>query len=149
MTRDKRPELCVPSGQYFVCGSCERPVGSIFAFHKHRYGGLEPNRRCRTDAEMLAKDMFRGEDGVWQAIELTGDRNQCPGCRRYFNSTFAFEKHRVGSYEPNERRCLTDAEMLAKGMVRGNDGFWRGEADKRKHVSEGQVETRRRSPPSA
>lgn len=54
---------------------------------------------------------------------LRGDRNQCPGCNEYFNSTFAFDKHRVGKFGA-DRRCLTPDEMLLKGMVKNNDGFW-------------------------
>lgn len=58
---------------------------------------------------------------------LRGDRNQCQGCKRYFNSTHAFDKHRTGDHG-KDRRCMTEAEMLAKGMVLGDDGFWRGSA---------------------
>lgn len=58
---------------------------------------------------------------------LRGDRNQCQGCNEYFNSTHAFEKHRVGEHG-KDRRCLTASEMEAKGMVLGIDGFWRGSA---------------------
>ena len=57
---------------------------------------------------------------------LRGNRNQCPGCSEYFNSTHAFEKHRVGEHERNQRRCLSITEMTAKGMFVGDDGFWRG-----------------------
>lgn len=60
-------------------------------------------------------------------MKLTGDRNQCRGCSRYFNSTHAFDKHRTGSFE-GDRRCLDPNEMLGKGMVVGSDGFWRGSA---------------------
>jgi hypothetical protein len=60
---------------------------------------------------------------------LRGDHNQCPGCHEYFNSTAAFEKHRVGEYGtgPNgsspDRRCLTVAEMRDKGMSDAS-GWW-------------------------
>jgi len=54
---------------------------------------------------------------------LTNDRNQCQGCKTYFNSTYAFDKHRRGEHGHN-RRCLTEAEMLAKGMSVNKDGFW-------------------------
>jgi hypothetical protein len=60
-------------------------------------------------------------------MKLRGDRNQCGGCGMYFNSTHAFEKHRVGEFG-RDRRCLGATEMLAKGMVLGADGFWRGSA---------------------
>lgn len=58
---------------------------------------------------------------------LHGDRNQCAGCACYFNSSFAFDKHRTGEHGVN-RRCLSVSEMIAKGMVEGADGFWRGSA---------------------
>jgi hypothetical protein len=45
----------------------------------------------------------------------------------YFNSTRAFDKHRTGQHGVN-RRCMSKDEMLAKGMVRGADDFWRGSA---------------------
>jgi hypothetical protein len=45
-----------------------------------------------------------------------------------FNSTAAHTKHRVGPYapinKPETRRCLTPAEMTAKGMVRNALGLW-------------------------
>lgn len=56
-------------------------------------------------------------------LTLRGDRNQCPTCGLYLNSTHAFEKHRTGTYGV-DRRCLTVPEMEAKGMVINKDGFW-------------------------
>lgn len=56
-------------------------------------------------------------------MKLTGDRNQCQGCKEYFNSTFAFEKHRTGDFG-KDRRCLTPDEMTAKGMSKNAAGFW-------------------------
>jgi hypothetical protein len=55
--------------------------------------------------------------------KLSGDRNQCPGCGEYFNSTFAFDKHRAGEFGVN-RHCLSRAEMLTKGMSSNPAGFW-------------------------
>lgn len=60
-------------------------------------------------------------------VHLRGDRNQCTGCDRLFNSTHAFEKHRYGDHGV-DRRCMTETEMLSKGMFLGTDGFWRGSA---------------------
>jgi hypothetical protein len=59
-------------------------------------------------------------------MKLTGDRNQCPCCAEYFNSTVAFEKHRRGDFgnEENPRRCLTPMQMTAQGMAKNADGFW-------------------------
>jgi len=56
-------------------------------------------------------------------MKLSGDRNQCQGCKEYFNSTFAFDKHRTGEHG-KDRRCLTTAEMTAKGMDKNAAGFW-------------------------
>jgi hypothetical protein len=58
---------------------------------------------------------------------LRGQRNQCRGCSQYFNSNFAFDKHRVGEHGHN-RRCLTPDEMSAKGMSLNSDGFWVGKS---------------------
>jgi len=58
-------------------------------------------------------------------MKLTGDRNQCQGCKAYFNSTAAFDKHRAGDHG-KDRRCLTEPEMLAKGMALNAAGFWVG-----------------------
>lgn len=56
-------------------------------------------------------------------MNLVGQRNQCQGCKQYFNSNSAFEKHRTGKYGVN-RRCLTPEEMTAKGMLVNHAGFW-------------------------
>ena len=54
---------------------------------------------------------------------LSGDRNQCPTCGKFFNSTAAFEKHRVGTYEEG-RRCRTTEEMLSIGMAPNSTDWW-------------------------
>ena len=54
---------------------------------------------------------------------LSGDRNQCAGCAELFNSTFSFDKHRVGSHGV-DRRCLTPTAMLEKGFRKNSHGFW-------------------------
>jgi hypothetical protein len=56
-------------------------------------------------------------------VKLTGDRNQCGGCGEFFNSSFAFDKHRTGEFGKN-RRCITPDEMTAKGMSKNAAGFW-------------------------
>jgi len=56
--------------------------------------------------------------------KLNGDHNQCAGCGEFFNSTLAFEKHRVGEHAGNQRRCLTTAEMEEKGMAVSSSGWW-------------------------
>lgn len=58
-------------------------------------------------------------------MKLNGDRNQCPSCGEYFNSSSAFEKHRTGEFGKS-RRCKTLEEMLANGMAKNSSGFWVG-----------------------
>lgn len=57
-------------------------------------------------------------------MKLTGDRNQCPTCNEFFNSTAAFVKHRAGRVATPERRCLTPDEMTAAGMAKNTADFW-------------------------
>jgi len=54
---------------------------------------------------------------------LRGDRNQCQGCKEYFNSTGAFEKHRTGQYGV-DRRCRTPEEMIGRGFSLNAAGYW-------------------------
>lgn len=56
-------------------------------------------------------------------MHLTGNRNQCQGCKQYFNSVTAFDKHRVGEHGV-DRRCRTPEEMTALGMLINHAGFW-------------------------
>ena len=56
-------------------------------------------------------------------MKLRGDKNQCQGCKEFFNSGYGFDKHRRGIHGL-DRRCLTSTEMLAKGMSMKADGFW-------------------------
>lgn len=58
-------------------------------------------------------------------LKLTGDRCRCMACGLPFNSTTAFEKHRVGEYRPVlDRRCLSVTEMQELGMSTNTAGFW-------------------------
>lgn len=54
---------------------------------------------------------------------LTGSRCLCRGCNEYFNSVHAFDRHRVWA-SPTVQRCLTDEEMVGKGMSVNSSGFW-------------------------
>lgn len=56
----------------------------------------------------------------WSGVE----RAHCPSCHKTFNSVYAFDKHRTGTYEPNTRRCLTTEEMTARGMCTDSAGYW-------------------------
>ena len=54
---------------------------------------------------------------------LKGNHNQCQGCKEYFNSTGAFDKHRTGKHGV-DRRCMTTEEMIAKGFSLNAAGYW-------------------------
>lgn len=56
-------------------------------------------------------------------MRLTGSRNQCQGCKQYFNSNTAFDLHRTGEHGV-DRRCRTTEEMTALGMLLNNANFW-------------------------
>lgn len=52
---------------------------------------------------------------------LNNRRCVCRGCGEFFNSTPAFDKHRANK---GGFRCLTPAEMEAKGMAKNAGGWW-------------------------
>ena len=56
-------------------------------------------------------------------ISLTNDRNQCQGCKEYFNSTYAFDGHRTGKHGV-DRHCRTPEEMIERGYSKNKWGFW-------------------------
>lgn len=60
---------------------------------------------------------------IRHAMPLRGDRNQCPTCSEYFNSSSAFDRHRTGRFGV-DRRCRTVGEMAALGMSANAGGFW-------------------------
>ncbi len=73
----------------------------------------EPHR-----AEVLAAlTASEPEEAGKAPVTLSGSRCQCTVCGLYFNSDYAFQKHRVGLHMPGERRCLSPDEMLEKGMA--------------------------------
>jgi hypothetical protein len=51
-------------------------------------------------------------------------RNECSGCGEDFNSVELFDRHRRGSFEPNDRYCLTVGEMQAHGWESNERGRW-------------------------
>jgi len=56
-------------------------------------------------------------------MKLSGDRNECPTCGLYFNSSVAFDRHRTGDFG-KDRRCMTLDEMKARGMAVNASGYW-------------------------
>lgn len=75
---------------------------------------------------MTTKTRYRktNKEAQIPKLKLTGQRNQCPSCGEHFNSNFAFAKHLVGTVATAERRCMTEAEMIDKGMSKNSKGFW-------------------------
>lgn len=55
---------------------------------------------------------------------LTGCRCQCTACGGYFGNVRGFDRHRIGTVGDIDRRCMTEAEMLATGWQRNERGFW-------------------------
>ena len=57
--------------------------------------------------------------------------NFCRSCEQDFGGVHAFDMHRTGKHEhlysdehPDGRRCLTETEMLARGMYLNAQGRW-------------------------
>lgn len=48
----------------------------------------------------------------------------CGACGLVFTSTWTFDQHRVGTYQPMTRRCLSVDEMQSRGMTRNKWGYW-------------------------
>ena len=58
----------------------------------------------------------------------TGYRAEhCTECHRTYSGQSLGDAHRIGEHHPDTRRCLTEAEMTAKGW-RLVDAVWRGPA---------------------
>lgn len=68
---------------------------------------------------------------------MRGKRCQCAdgrygGCGRVFSRPSVFDRHHV--HDPaagRSRRCITDEELEARGLVLGSDGVWRGKGGAR------------------
>ena len=86
-------------------------------------------------------------------------KSVCSSCHETFTCVSAFDRHRVGSFgvpiyavsqsgksrrvishTPHERRCLTEAEMLAKGMARNDKGWWMTRPSESSHWAEDEEE---------
>ena len=50
-------------------------------------------------------------------------------CHQTFTGNTSGDKHRVGEFAPDTRRCLTAAEMRAKGMAQNARGQWTNGGD--------------------
>ena len=58
------------NGDRNQCQSCKEFFNSTRAFDKHRTGQHGVDRRCMTKDEMLAKEMFLGEDEFWRGAKM-------------------------------------------------------------------------------
>lgn len=47
-----------------------------------------------------------------------GQQNHCTLCHRTFSTETVGDRHRVGTYDPPARRCVSDEEMVKKGFER-------------------------------
>jgi hypothetical protein len=59
-------------------------------------------------------------------MKLSGNRCRCHHCGEYFNSLRGFDRHRTGTFKERgvHRRCLSVAELVARGWSKNEDGFW-------------------------
>lgn len=51
-----------------------------------------------------------------EPVAITGSRCICPTCRLVFSGESTFDRHRVGSHQHDERRCLSIREMASKDL---------------------------------
>jgi hypothetical protein len=65
-------------------------------------------------------------------------------CNQTFTSVYAFDLHRIGSFQKRTRRCMTVEEMQAKGMTQNTKGWWttprHGQPSWPKTAQEGEME---------
>ena len=52
-------------------------------------------------------------------------RCECTACGRLFGSLSAFDRHRVGKYRDQSRRCMTEAEMAISHLASDARGVYR------------------------
>jgi hypothetical protein len=59
---------------------------------------------------------------LWRAPAMP--KSSCRRCGQTFTSLSAFDLHRTGKFQHKMRRCPTEQDMLAKGMVQNAKGWW-------------------------
>lgn len=103
-------------------------------------GTLVTSQSSTTEEQVPTRNQMQLPQTFRQTIKsykLVGEINQCPSCNLYFNSNTAFSFHRTGPH--SSRKCLTEEEMSAKGMVLSARDLWCKEAASdrlRKHIDE-------------
>lgn len=50
---------------------------------------------------------------------------KCANCGRLFGSLSAFDRHRVGRYRDQSRRCMTEAEIALSRLASDSRGVYR------------------------
>ncbi len=75
-------------------------------------------------------------------MKLTNTRCQCTGCGGFFNSVYAFDRHRRWDASRTVRKCLSPGEMLDIGMAKNAAGYWVGA----KQVQSTQSQFHRKEP---
>ena len=51
-----------------------------------------------------------------EPVLIAGSRCFCDTCHLVFSGESAFDRHRIGRYEPYQRRCLTIPQMASKHL---------------------------------
>lgn len=49
---------------------------------------------------------------------------RCAGCQKKFRRVSGFDAHRTGSFAPGARRCRSEEEIRARGMITNGSGVW-------------------------
>ena len=86
-----------------------------------------PGENCFTDedvARICRETPYVPNPGT-QMLPRGTDMCRCPTCGLYFNSSFAFTKHRIGRVGTPERRCLTEVHLQNAGWRLSPSGYWR------------------------
>ncbi len=50
--------------------------------------------------------------------------NKCSGCGKDFGGVHGFDLHRAGSYTSGTRHCLSDEQIVQKGLILSERGVW-------------------------
>jgi hypothetical protein len=68
---------------------------------------------------------------IWTGLKI----EHCKACHQTFAATEPGDAHRVGRFEPDERRCLTPDEMTKGGMWSTENPYstliWHGRIEKK------------------
>ena len=103
-----------------VCRGCGIEKDLAGEFYGNGRGGHDKLcKECRRGARFSQHVDNRLREGT--------EACQCQTCGLYFKSEAAFDRHRLFTTEKhdwNKRRCMTVAEMTARGMALNSKGLW-------------------------